>query len=127
MHFINLNRKGRRKADKDPPTSDGTPGPPYLDPAGARFPTQFVTPALLPAYVRLPYGVDQDEWLATHSKHTYCYFYYDMILCDDKKTYLFANQFCLKFLCSQRSHFSNTSTSCIAAYLSIVMSPTAQV
>jgi len=59
--------KGRRKADKDPPSSDGTPGPPYLDPAGARFPTQFVTPALLPAYVRLPVGVDQDEWLATHT------------------------------------------------------------
>ena len=63
-----LFRKGRRKADKDPPSSDGTPGPPYLDPAGARFPTQFVTPALLPAYVRLPVGVDQDEWLATHSE-----------------------------------------------------------
>ena len=24
--------------------------------------------ALLPAYVRLPHGVDQDEWLATHSE-----------------------------------------------------------
>ena len=22
----------------------------------------------LPAYVRLPHGVDQDEWLATHSE-----------------------------------------------------------
>ena len=61
-------RKGRRKADKDAPSSDGTPGPPYLDPAGAKFPTQFLTPALLPAYVRLPLGLDQDEWLATHSK-----------------------------------------------------------
>ena len=67
--FSYPNRKGRRKADKDPPSSDGTPGPPYLDPVGARFPTQFVTPALLPAYVRLPQGVDQDEWLATHSEY----------------------------------------------------------
>jgi len=59
--------KGRRKVEKEAPSSDGTPGPPYLDPARAKFPSQFVTPALLPAYVRLPHGVDQDEWLATHT------------------------------------------------------------
>ena len=54
--------------EKEAPSSDGNPGPPYLDPARAKFPSQFVTPALLPAYVRLPHGVDQDEWLATHSE-----------------------------------------------------------
>ena len=69
LHVVFSNfRKGRRKADKEPPSSDGTPGPPYLDPAGAKFPTQVVAPALLPAYVRLPHGVDRDEWLATPSK-----------------------------------------------------------